>query len=359
MDFPFNSHLYKLKPYAPIEPIEETARQLGIDKEEIIKLDANENLYGKSINFLNNNIYDEYYLYPDPLQKKIRALIAKNKNLSANEIVVGAGADDILDILCRLFLKTNDKVLVFSPTFSYYYHILQLNNVNIIDIPRDKNFHVSLSSIPHNQNIKVALLCSPNNPTGNIIEPEVLELCLQNYPLVILDEAYVDFADKSYISWRKKYAHLIIVRTFSKAFALAGLRIGYGVMHSKIAETVMKVKQPYNINYVAEQAIQTVLLHQEKIHEIVEKIKNTRQRIYKELISIKSLIVYPSHANFLFMKLLNHNAKEVYYKLRQKKILVRFYNDEKLTNFLRVSIGTDTHMDIFIKELKGIINYPL
>jgi len=222
----FRSIVNQMKPYSPIEPPDQIAKKLGIPEDKIIKLDANENPFGVApdvLAALGNAKY--FHIYPDPSQVKLRNAIAEYVNCSANQIVAGAGADELLDLICRLFLEVGDQVLSFEPTFSYYSHVIQLNGGEYITETRESDYSISLEKAKQVDlsRVKVVMLCSPNNPSGNLLEEEILEYFLSQDVVVVVDGAYFEFSQKSFVPLLVEHNNLIILRTFSKCFIFCNL----------------------------------------------------------------------------------------------------------------------------------------
>lgn len=355
----FRKGVMEMATYSPIEPPDQIALRLGIPESDIIKLDANENPYGVSSDVLEELGRAKYLsIYPDPAQKTIREDIAGYVGCNANNIVAGAGADELIDLLCRLILNPGDKVLTFTPTFSYYKHVVELNGGVLVDVHREDDYTINplhLSTLDLT-GIKAVLLCSPNNPPGNMLEPEVLDFFLAKDMLVVVDEAYFEFSGSTFAELIKKYDNLIVLRTFSKCFGLAGLRVGYGIMSAVLQQAIMKIKPPYSVNMAAEVALRVCVQNKEFFQNQVRKMIATRDRVYITLKTRSDLQVYPSHSNFILFKLLHADAKEMRKALESKGILLRYFNTPQLQNHLRVSVGTETQMELFLSTFFTLLD---
>lgn len=354
----FKTGVMEMHSYTPIEPPDQIALRLGIPESQIIKLDANENPYGVASEVLEELARAKYLsIYPDPAQKAIREEISKYAECSANNIVAGAGADELIDLICRLTLNPGDKVLTFSPTFSYYKHVVELNGGTLVDIERLENYAIDQQGLSNIDltNIKVVLLCSPNNPPGNMLEEEVLDFFLAKNMLVVVDEAYYEFSRSTYAPKISDHNNLIVLRTFSKCFGLAGLRVGYGIMPTLLQEAIMKIKPPYSVNMAAEVALRVCLQKKEIFAAQVDTMIATRDRAIIALQKIDELEVYPSRSNFILFKIKNKSAKELKDALEQKGILLRYFNTPQLQNHLRVSVGTEKQMDTFLQEFASLL----
>ncbi|MCP4296305.1 MAG: histidinol-phosphate transaminase [Proteobacteria bacterium] len=355
----FSDSLKKLNPYSPIEPPDQIAKRLGIAEEKVIKLDANENPYGTAsivLKALSEGNY--YHIYPDPAQKELRRAIGEYVGVEADQIVGGTGADELIDLSCRLLLEPGDAVLSFTPTFSYYSHVVALNKGEYIVYPRNKkDYSISLDLIQTLDftQVKLVLLCSPNNPTGNLLSEEVLDFLLDQEVIVCVDEAYYEFSRESFVCKLKQHNNLVILRTFSKCFGLAGLRVGYGIMSKELASGMMRIKPPYSVNMAAEVALKTCLQNIAIYDEQIKQIIQTRQWVQDELESFPGLKVYPSRSNYILMDVYDRKAIDIRSSLEKKGILVRYFDTKQLSNCLRVSMGTDQQMEVLIKELKTLL----
>lgn len=355
----FRNGVMEMATYSPIEPPDQIARRLGLPESDIIKLDANENPYGVAAEVLKELSRAKYLsIYPDPAQTAVREEIAKYVGCGANNIVAGAGADELIDLICRLALNPGDKVLTFSPTFSYYKHVVELNGGVLVDVPREEDYSIDAAKLPAIEldGIKIVLLCSPNNPPGNMLEQEVLDFFLEKDMLVVVDEAYFEFSRSTYAGLIDSHNNLLVLRTFSKCFALAGLRVGYGIMAPLLHEAIMKIKPPYSVNMAAEVALRVCLQNKAFFEGQVDRMIATRARVIAALSVREDLQVYPSQSNFILFRLKRANAKELKDALEQKGILLRYFNTPQLRNHLRVSVGTEEQMDVFLNEFFSLLN---
>ncbi|MFT5701960.1 MAG: histidinol-phosphate aminotransferase [Desulforhopalus sp.] len=354
----FKNGVMEMATYSPIEPPDQIALRLGIPESEIIKLDANENPYGVAPEVLEELGRAKYLsIYPDPAQKAIRQEIARYAGCNANNIVAGAGADELIDLICRLVLNPGDKVLTFTPTFSYYKHVVELNGGVLVDVHRNEDYSIATDTLSEIDldGIKVVLLCSPNNPPGNMLEEEVLNYFLAKDMLVVVDEAYYEFSGSTYADRIDKHKNLLVLRTFSKCFGLAGLRVGYGIMSPVVQEAIMKIKPPYSVNMAAEVALRVCLKKKEIFASLVERMIATRDRVIAELSNCEELQVYPSHSNFILFRLKSRDAKALKDAMENKGILLRYFNTPQLQNHLRVSVGTEEQMDVFLREFFALL----
>ncbi|KAK3584111.1 hypothetical protein CHS0354_035187, partial [Potamilus streckersoni] len=292
--------------YSPIEPPEEISRRLGISPEQIIKLDANENPYGipqgvKTALAQASNMH----IYPDPAQRSVRREIEGYTGIDGDMIVAGAGADELLDLVCRIFISPGDRVLMFSPSFSYYDHVIRLSRGIPEKIPFLPDFSYDTDTIRKYDmsRFKAVFLCSPNNPTGVSIPDDTAEFFLQHKNLpVIMDEAYYEFSGKTWAGRLHNYPNLIILRTFSKIFALAGFRIGYGMMSRELASVMMAVKPPYSVTVPSEIALKACLRETDTYRTQIKQLVINRDRLIAEINRLPGFTAFPSDANFFLCR---------------------------------------------------------
>lgn len=349
----FKDGVMEMATYSPIEPPDQIAVRLGIPEAQIIKLDANENPYGVAPEVLEELGRAQYLsIYPDPAQKAIRQSIAEYVGCTAENIVAGAGADELIDLICRLVLNPGDKVLTFTPTFSYYKHVVELNGGEFVDVQRNADYSINTTELSKLdvEGVKIVLLCSPNNPPGNMLEEDVLNFFLDKDMLVVVDEAYYEFSRSTYAGRIQEHNNLIVLRTFSKCFGLAGLRVGYGIMSTVLQSAIMKIKPPYSVNMAAEVALKVCMKKKDFFASQVDTMIATRDRVIEALKKRNELEVYPSHSNFILMRIKTTEAKELRDAMEQKGILLRYFNTPQLKNHIRVSVGTEAQMDIFLTK---------
>lgn len=311
-------------------------------------LDANENPY--------KNIANRY---PDPLQRQLKRTLAKIKGVEANQILLGNGSDEVLDLVFRAFCEPGqDEVILLPPTYGMYAVLAQLNNVKVNTVPLNESFQLDLEGIMKqvNGNTKVIFVCSPNNPTGNSIPLEQIQNLLNEFSgLVVVDEAYVDFSTEgSAARLLDDYPHLMICQTFSKAYGLAGIRLGMGIADSKIIDYFNKIKPPYNVNVLTQKTAYNSLNDQNTTKEHVKELLAERQKLEKELLNIDFVNkIYPSDANFLLIQV--DKASKRYDQLLSLDIVVR--NRSSLLgceNTLRITVGTPQENIRLINACKTI-----
>jgi histidinol-phosphate aminotransferase len=253
-------HIREMPPYQPILPFDVLSEELGIPVEALIKLDANENPYGPLPEVSAAlSALDICHIYPDPESRRIRRLLAEHHQISERSIVVGAGADELIDLIIRIVLEPGEILINCPPTFGMYAFDGALNQARVIDVPRRPDFSIDVEGIRRavaQHQAKLLFLANPNNPDGGIISEADFVQLLELPILLVIDEAYIQFSTPgaSVIHLVREHDNLIVLRTFSKWAGLAGLRIGYGVFPEVLVPILMKAKQPYNVSAAAEQA---------------------------------------------------------------------------------------------------------
>ncbi len=343
--------------YVPSKSLELLSERVKMPINGITKLDANENLYGCSPK-VNEALGDYPYLniYPDAGQTEIRRLLAGYTGIDPERIVVGNGSDQLIGLIIRLFLEPGDEVINLVPTFDMFRFGVILCNGRLVEVPRDEEYRVDVKAVKKaiTKKTKLILLANPNNPTGTPTpQKDVLELVETGVPIVA-DEAYVEFSGETVTPFVPKYDNLIVLRTFSKWAGLAGLRVGYGLMHPKIVGYLQTIKQPYNVNIAARVAVRESLKDIDYLMKNVKAIVAERERLFNELSKLDWIKPFPSRANFIFCHVLNGKAAEIQKKLEDKGILIRYFDIPLLQNSLRISVGRPEHTDALLKALKEV-----
>ncbi len=356
--------LADLEEYTPIQPFEVLSRRLGIPVDQLVKLDANENPYGPVPAVMEALAeYNFYHIYPDPAQTELREALSDFAGVPAEHILTSHGADELLDYLCRVFLLVGDAIVNCPPTFGMYSFDAGLVGAEVLEVWRRPDYSIDVDAIEAlfqgapdvGKKIKLLFLTSPNNPTGNLLPDGDLQRLLALPVMVVLDEAYVEFADApSRAKWVLKYENLVVLRTFSKAAGIAGLRLGYGIFPTWLITELWKFKQPYNVNVAASVAGVASLRHVEQLYAVVDKIKAERQRLFAALQSIDFLRPYPSQSNFILCDVIGQEGKTLKQKLEVQGILVRHYNKPGLENCIRISVGRPEQTDRVIAALQSL-----
>ena len=313
-----------------------------------IFLDANENT------ITTNN----FNRYPDPHQHAVKTLIAGIKEVAVDNIFLGNGSDEAIDLLIRAFCEPkNDNILLMPPTYGMYEVSANINNISVISVNLTSDFQLDLDNIFKNinANTKMIFVCSPNNPSGNLLKRAEINYILEKFRgIVVIDEAYADFSSEtSFINDLEKYPNLVVLQTLSKAWGLANLRLGMAFASKEIIGILNKIKPPYNINGVTQQLVAESLAQENQKNEMVKQIISERNILENKLQNINFITkIYPSDANFLLVKM--DNAQEVFDKLLLEKIIVR--NRTKVVlceNCLRITVGTAQENEKLLLALKS------
>ena len=345
-----------MEPYTPIVPFEVLSERLGRPPETIVKLDANENPYGPSPRALEAlTRLDAAHIYPDPESRALRAALAGYVGVDAEHLLAGAGADELIDLVTRLFVAPGDAIINCPPTFGMYSFDAALNGARAIDVPRRRDFSLDVAGIEaaaQESRAKLLFLCSPNNPDGGVLPPDDLERLLELPLVVVLDEAYVEFAGVESAAQRvPELPNLVVLRTFSKWAGLAGLRVGYGVFPLWMMKHLWKIKQPYNLNVAADAAARASLADLDILHSSVTMLKAERARLVAKLEEFSFLEVYPSQANFILCRVLELDVRAITVALEAEGILVRYFDKPGLRDHIRISVGKWEHSDALLEVL--------
>lgn len=350
--------LLTLPGYVPIEPTDVLAERLGIDPSRVLKLDGNENPYGPSPKALAAIAAEQsYHIYPDPDQRKVRDALAAFLDVDVASIVCGLGSDDLIDLVLRAVITHGDCVINCPPTFGMYPFDTEIAGGRVMEVPRLESFALDIAAIEKaSSGAKLLFLASPNNPTGNRLSTDEIDRLLALDLLVVIDEAYIDFAGRDHSSVRlvREHENLAVLRTFSKWAGLAGVRAGYGVMSPTLASVLMTIKQPYNLNVAAGVAMLASLDDAALLDERACKICGTRDRLAVLLAEIDWIHPYPSEANFILCRLDGIDAVEVKDRLAKRGIFVRYFDTPSLRNHLRISVGLEEHNAVLVSALREI-----
>jgi histidinol-phosphate aminotransferase len=337
-------NIRRFKPYS-------SARDEYSGKEGIF-LDANENSFGSVSKVTANR-------YPDPYQFDLKNKIAKLKKVPPEHIFLGNGSDEAIDLLFRAFCRPGiDKCLLMPPTYGMYGVCAELNDVQVIQVPLTENFEIDTAQVLDflTKETKLIFICSPNNPSANQMSRSAIRTILENTPgLVILDEAYIDFSDDpGWLADLDNYKNLVILQTFSKAWGMAGLRLGMAFAHTDIIQVLNKIKYPYNISILTQQIAADAVDRVEKKERYVDEIIAQRKILLEHLQSLSIVKkIFPSDANFILVKF--KNARPLYNKLLAKGIIVRDRSRMvHCQNCLRITIGTAEENKTLIEILQRL-----
>ncbi len=356
-----NKYLNDIQKYIPGKSIEEVKKEFNL--KEVIKLASNENPFGFSKNVINaiNKFSKNLNRYPDGYAKDLKEKLSKKLNIGISNLIIGNGSDEIIDLVIKAYLSKNDEVLTCFPTFSYYKISAKSFGVKFKEIPlKNYKFNVEglLNSI--NPRTKLIIICNPNNPTGTFLNYDELTYLIENTKniLILIDEAYFEFYDEDKkvdgveLIKRFKNKDIIILRTFSKIYGLAGLRIGYGISKREIIENLHKVKPPFNVNYLAQISAIEALEDESFITKVYKNNLICKKKLYDFFNSLK-IFYLPSQANFVFFDPKIDN-EIVFYELLKEGVIIRSLKSFGFETALRVSIGLESEINIFVEKFKKV-----
>jgi len=324
------------------------------DFSEGLLLDANENSFGSVVrNRLN------LHRYPQPTQDRLRNKIAEFRGVEMEHIFLGVGSDEPIDLIMRLFCEPGrDTILITPPTYGMYRVSAQINNLIVKEVLLTSEFQLQPERIldTADEHTRILFLCSPNNPTANDMKrSDILKLLERFKGIVVVDEAYIDFSrQESMAALVRQYPNLIVLQTFSKSFGLAGIRLGAAIANPEIVEYLIRIKSPYNINKLTADTAYYAFDNLELFRFNIEKIREEREILREELTACPDAVkVYHSDANFLLFKI--RNAKDIYRKLADDGVIVRYRGNEPLCeDCLRITVGMPDENDRFLRSLKKL-----
>lgn len=339
-------NILQLKPYT-------SARD---EYSEGILLDANENSFGSVV---SQGQYQLLNRYPDPHQSELRGAIGDLYSVDKKNIFFGVGSDEIIDLLIRIFCRpAKDKVMILEPTYGMYQVACDINDVRTVTADLNPEFQIDIENVKKawRGDVKVIFLCSPNNPTGNLLKKDdIFELCRSYNSIVVVDEAYIDFAEHgTVIDHIAEFKNLVVLRTFSKAWGLAGIRLGYCAADEFIIDLLFKVKAPYNVNILTRRAVLDALENVESKKRLVNQIINERRRLEKALLKIKEVYrVYPSDANYILFCC--PNARDVQKRVASLGVIIRD-RSSYIPDSLRITVGTPEENDLALQALRQVLS---
>lgn len=356
------SNIVAMDPYQPIVPLANLSERTGRPVEAFVKLNANENPYGPAPKAAAAAAEAKYLShYPDPEASHLRRALSLVTGVPEGSLLVGAGADELIDLTARAIISPGDAVINCPPSFGMYPTSAAVSGAQLISVSRDADFGLDLPAIERaakESRAKLLFVCSPNNPDGSHIDDETLRRLLRLPLLVVLDEAYVEFAAAtdaaltSRLAWATLYENLVVLRTFSKVAGLAGLRVGYGAYPRWLAEQLWKIKQPYNLNAIAAAAALAALDDGPWLREKAALLVVERDRMAALLDQFDFLHPYPSRANFLLCRVTGRDARRLTDQLAEQGILVRYFAKPGLEKCIRISAGKPADTDRLIEALK-------
>lgn len=345
--FQLNEKVKNLTPYEPISGTYE------------IRLDANESflkfseeIENEMIQALKNTAFNRY---PDPMATKLVDGFSKYFGVNPECVTAGNGSDEIISVIMNAFLQKGDKILTLEPDFSMYRFYAEIAECESVKYQKNENLDVDIDdviSLANSEKVRIVIFSNPCNPTSRIItRDDVRKLIKSTDALVVLDEAYMDFADESLLGEFNNYDNLIILKTCSKALGSAALRLGFAVANKTLTNVIRAVKSPYNVNSVSQALGEVLFAHPDYIDNCIETVVNSRKELYLQILEIKSdkiEKVFETHTNFVFLKV--KNAKQVFEKMKENSIIIRNMGD-----YLRITAGTKNENEKMLETFKKVL----
>ncbi|MEM1606842.1 MAG: histidinol-phosphate transaminase [Candidatus Bathyarchaeia archaeon] len=345
------------------ETIEGLASRIGRKTSEILKLNSNENFF-ISLEFVRSilrQVIEEVdpRIYPRDEFRELREAISRNTGVAPENIIIGTGSDQLIDLVSRIFLKEGDEAISIEPTFPIYERCVRIQNAEYRAVPLKNDFSLDADAILASitPKTKVIFLCSPNNPTANQLNHKDILRIAENFDgLIAVDEAYADFSSSSLINVADSLENLIVFRTFSKVFGLAGLRVGYAVANRRLSSMINeRFQMPYSVSITALRAAVKMLENMDYIRETINAIKSERERLIRKLNEISGVRAFPSETNFVLFQV-NKSSLIVYRSLLNRGIIIRNIGRVlKFENCLRVTVAPRHYMDRFTKDLEEVL----
>lgn len=355
--------IMSIQPYVPGKPIDEVKRELGID--DVIKLASNENPLGPSaaaksamLDAVNN-----MHIYPDANSYELKKAIAQKYQIQTENIIIGNGSDELIKLIAETYVNPDDEVIIGSPSFSEYIFAAHLMGGKIVSVPLTEDYRFDLPAMIDTitEKTKVMIICNPNNPTGTMVNKQEVNAFIAQVPehiLVVFDSAYAEYAEddgqyESGSTYVIKYPNVIELRTFSKIYALAGLRVGYGIAAAETISMISRAREPFNVNKMA-QAAAVAALNDITHVEQSRKVNHEGKKYLYDQFQQMDLKYIPTHANFIMVDV-EKDSKEVFRSLMEKGVIVRTGDIFGMPDYLRVTIGTPEENQRFITALKEIL----
>lgn len=362
------SHVQSMAPYQPGKPIDELAREFGIQPHEIIKLASNENPLGipKSAQDAMVNVIEGLGRYPDPTGYELKSELASHYGVPSSWITLGNGSNDLLELVSLALLTRGDAVVYSKHAFAVYHLATQARGARHIVVPAVDYGHdldAMLGAI--DIETRIVFIANPNNPTGTFLSANQISKFLEQVQqqhgervVVVLDEAYNEYLEPEHrfdsSSWVEQYPNLIVTRTFSKAYGLAGLRIGFAIAQPRITDLLNRVRQPFNVNTLA-QAAAIAALNDQKFLEESYQLNKVGKKYLQDNFTKLGLKFVPSYGNFVLVEI-GENTAQIHLELLKKGIIVRPVGGDGLPNHLRVSVGLQEENEKFISALTEILS---
>jgi histidinol-phosphate aminotransferase len=359
---PSHPYLSSLEPYEPPD-LEKTAAQAGVEVDDLIRLVANENLFGPSPRVAQALAgFDQYHLHPD--YGPLKEAVARYAGVPSDQVVLSNGADEMIDLLMRLFVEPGEAIVTCPPTFSMYRFYARVNRCQVLTAPRREDLSldtVAIERVVHESNGEARLLfiVSPGNPSGQAIPLEVVGHLLELPVLVAVDEAYIEFGGESALALLPDHENLVIIRTFSKWAGMAGLRLGYALLAPRLAGYLERIRPPYNINAAALVAALATFDDLNTVQANVARVAEERERLREALAGIPWLEPLPSQANFILCRVRRRDSRAVADALLQRGILIRHFSGPQMEGraaggTIRISVGRPPENEALMAALRDV-----
>ncbi|MGQ4913877.1 MAG: histidinol-phosphate transaminase [Candidatus Asgardarchaeia archaeon] len=330
----------------------------------VIKLDTNENLFINPtlINKIVKSALEDVDIryYPPPMLEPLLEAFSRVYNVSIQQVLAGNGADNIIEVIMRTFLNPGENIIITPPTFGVYSVAAKYYDAHIREVPLNEDFSLNEDNILNaiDNKTKIIFLCTPNNPTGNqFITEKIIKLIEESNKIVVLDETYADFSGQSFLKLTNQYDNLIIIRSMSKTFGAAGLRVGFCVASERTMNIIKRMQLPFAISIVSMAVAIKLLERYDYVKSVIKEVIQVRDFMFNELKKIEGLTPYRSDANFILVKVEKKNANELANSLEKRGFRVRVWKDNKhLQNFLRITLAPKNVMIEFIDTLNKIMS---
>lgn len=345
----WNTNLQKMAEYIPGEQPQ--------NLEEYVKLNTNENPFPPSkavLEAIKGACDETLRRYPNPTAMPVREYFAEMHSLSPEHVFVGNGSDEIFTLIFRGFIEPRQRAAFPYPSYSLYYTLSEANGIKYDKIPLTKTLDVDFGKFLEKE-YALVIVANPNNPTGKGIEEKAAQAFLQKFKgLLVIDEAYVDFYGETLLHFVKEFDNCIITRSLSKSYSLAGLRVGFAIAHPDIIRGLLKLKDSYNIDRLAQVGALAALKDIKSFRYNIQMVKNNKEYL-EEMLESLGFETIPSKANFVFTKHPSISSKELYERLKERKILVRWFDGPVQSEYIRISVGTMMEIKTLLKALKEIL----
>lgn len=345
----WNKKLKKMSEYMPGEQPD--------DLDTYIKLNTNENPFPPSkavIEAIKNAANDMLRRYPNPTIMSVREAFARDNRFTADNVFVSNGSDELFSLIFRCFVEPTSTAAFAYPSYSLYYTMAEANGVKYEKINMDERFDINLRNFLEKE-YDLAVLCNPNNPTGKGLERDAVEAFINEYRgLLVIDEAYVDFYGETLIDLVREHDNVIVTRSFSKSYSLAGLRVGLAIAHPGLIRGLVKMKDSYNVDRLAEAGALAALADIKTFRYNIEMMRNNKEYLEERLEALGFEIV-PSKANFILVRHPDMNAADLYGQLKERKILVRYFSSPVISEYVRITVGTMLEIKALVRELSAIL----